>query len=63
MINDIRVVEWSEGRGVHRHWGWTIQVQHSGSKQWVTLNPNIIKQRPKDSVPSASIPKPKKKKT
>jgi hypothetical protein len=48
MIKDIRAVEWTQGRGWHKHTRWDIQIMREGSTKWESLPYIKVKRKPKE---------------
>jgi hypothetical protein len=47
MIKDMRVVEWTEGRGWRKRFRWDIQIKRVGSTKWEPLPFVKLTRRPK----------------
>jgi len=47
MIKDIRVVEWTEGRGWSKRVQWDIQIMREGSRKWESAPFVELNRKPK----------------
>lgn len=49
MIEDIRAIEYTVGKGKDQVVRWGLEVQRTGSKKWAPIELKLLQRKPKET--------------